>query len=243
MAVLLFAVVATVWPVAERLSAGMTFARPCPEAEARVAAERGRALAIHRASCTVYDAAARYDDPLPQGLGNCGELGYHGAANGRFVRAQLRYTRRAQFLHPQASADFDALHAAAKQAGFDITAGEGYRRFRSGERTAGTSCHGVGLAVDIAAFVTDSGHEPDVWSSPAWQWMCANAGEYGWVQPTWALPAGMRCGPTVGNGRGGCRGTTCGYFEPWHWEAVGAAAMHPDFAGRVVPAGLEDTRE
>jgi hypothetical protein len=60
--------------------------------------------------------------------------------------------------------------------------------------------------------------------------MCANAGSFGFVIPAYALPKGLGCGGTVGNGRGGWRGDRCCFLEPWHWEAAGVVLTDPDFA-------------
>jgi peptidoglycan DL-endopeptidase CwlO len=56
----------------------------------------------------------------------------------------------------------------------------------------GTSNHGWALAVDLCGGVNGFG-------TPQWRWMAANAGRFGWVQPSWA----------------GARGKKP---EPWHWE-------------------------
>lgn len=59
---------------------------------------------------------------------------------------------------------------------------------------AGTSNHGLGMAVDLCDGV-ESGA-----SSSRYQWMRDNAPAYGWDNPDWALPGGG--GPQ----------------EAWHWE-------------------------
>ena len=105
------------------------------------------------------------------------------------------------FLHPAASESFDQLYAAAQRVGLDLR-GNGYRPASAGGNTAGRSCHGLGLAVDITALTGD----PDVaFASPEFTWLCANAETYGWITPRWALPAGMRCGTVTGTGVGGNR--------------------------------------
>ena len=60
---------------------------------------------------------------------------------------------------------------------------------------AGTSNHGLGLAVDLCDGVERFG-------STRYAWMRANAPAYGWDNPLWARPGGS--GPN----------------EPWHWEYV-----------------------
>lgn len=59
----------------------------------------------------------------------------------------------------------------------------------------GTSNHGWGLAVDLGCGVERFG-------SDAHRWMQANAGQFGYVHPSWAQQGGSRP-------------------EPWHWEFVG----------------------
>jgi LAS superfamily LD-carboxypeptidase LdcB len=59
--------------------------------------------------------------------------------------------------------------------------------------TAGTSNHGLGVAVDLCDDVENSG-------SRTHAWMVDNADLFGWGNPDWAR-------------RGGS-----GPFEPWHWE-------------------------
>jgi LAS superfamily LD-carboxypeptidase LdcB len=56
----------------------------------------------------------------------------------------------------------------------------------------GTSQHGWGLAVDLGCGVQDFG-------SPAYNWMKANAGRFGFFHPDWAEPSGSTP-------------------EAWHWE-------------------------
>jgi hypothetical protein len=56
----------------------------------------------------------------------------------------------------------------------------------------GTSNHGWALAVDLCGGINIAG-------SAQWTWMTANAGRFGFVQPTWAGPVGEKP-------------------EPWHWE-------------------------
>jgi cell wall-associated NlpC family hydrolase len=59
----------------------------------------------------------------------------------------------------------------------------------------GTSNHGWGLAVDLCGGI-------EVYGTPQYGWMKANAGRFGFLHPDWAEP---------GNGR----------EEPWHWEYAG----------------------
>lgn len=52
----------------------------------------------------------------------------------------------------------------------------------------GTSVHGLGLAIDVP--------------EPARSWLAAEGAAFGWVNPAWALPGGVKP-------------------EPWHFEFVG----------------------
>lgn len=167
---------------------------------------------------------------LPDHL-NCGEFTWGGYSNGQIPLSAMRFRPYSGSLHPAASEAYDQLYAAAQAAGFDLRVGEGYRPRAAGGATAGTSCHGLGLAVDIASLVTDDPRATEVFASPAWQWLCANAERYGWITPRWAIPAGQRCGSVVGTGAGGHRGDRCCFLEPWHLEAAGVVATHADFIG------------
>ena len=145
----------------------------------------------------------------------------------------MRYRPHSGHLHPAASESFDQLYAAAQLAGIDLR-GTGYAAAEEREATSGSSCHGVGLAVDIAVLVP--GHPwsryptlDDAFASPEFTWLCANAERYGWIIPRWAMPAGMRCGHVTGNGHGGYIGNSPGHLEPWHIEAAAVATTHPDF--------------
>lgn len=64
---------------------------------------------------------------------------------------------------------------------------------------AGTSNHGMGLAVDLGGGMGS-------YSSKQYKWMMANAPKYGWVNPTWAQQGGKKP-------------------EPWHWEFVGGKGV------------------
>jgi hypothetical protein len=67
-----------------------------------------------------------------------------------------------------------------------------YRRKPGLAAVPGTSEHGWGKAVDFCGGIQNTG-------SPAYNWMKANAGRFGWVHPDWAEPSGSKP-------------------EPWHWE-------------------------
>lgn len=183
--------------------------------------------------CAAFAPVGNYGT-LTAGIADCGTLGWGGYPNGHIPTAAMRYSPASNYMHPAASLAYGNLYAAAQGAGLDLR-GNGYRPAYAGEHTAGTSCHGIGLAIDITALV-DGDHPagPDAkptgaFFAPEFTWMCANANRYGYAIPAYALPKGMRCGVTIGNGHGGWRGDRCCYLEPWHWEAVGTALTDPDF--------------
>lgn len=181
--------------------------------------------------------------PLLDHLPNCGNLGWGGYTNGHVPHEAMRWRPFSGHLHPAASASYDQLYAAAQAAGYDLRGG-GYASAGERQATSGTSCHGVGLAIDV--WVLDPGpgakysSVDEVFTSAEFAWVCANAPRYGWVVPRWAMPTGMRCGPVTGNGVGGYVGNTPGQMEPWHLEAVGIATTHPDFAPKLATADRRD---
>jgi hypothetical protein len=185
--------------------------------------------------CAAFSPAGRFTGNLTPGIPNCARLGWGGYRNGRIPTSAMRYSPVSRYMHPAASLAFDELYAAGQAAGFDLR-GNGYRPASAGGGIAGRSCHGVGLAIDIASLV-DGDHPAGpaappsgAFLSPTFTWMCANAGTFGFVIPAYALPNGLGCGGTVGNGRGGWRGDRCCFLEPWHWEAAGVVLTDPDFA-------------
>ncbi|MCW2501179.1 MAG: D-alanyl-D-alanine carboxypeptidase [Frankiales bacterium] len=101
---------------------------------------------------------------------------------------------------------FDALSAAfAAAQGTALCVTDSYRDY-AGQvsvfqrkpnlaATPGRSQHGWGRAVDLCGGVQKFG-------SPAFTWLKANAGAFGFVHPDWAEPDGSRP-------------------EPWHWEFTG----------------------
>ena len=186
---------------------------------------------VSAASSCALAAETLPGGPLPDHL-DCGRFTWGGYPNGGIPLPAMRYRPHSATLHPAASATYDQLYAAAQQAGFDLRAGEGYRARSPTHATAGTSCHGLGLAVDITILVTPGpkySSAEQAFAGPEIAWICANAETYGWITPRWALPAGFRCGTVIGNGRGGHRGDRCCFLEPWHLEAAGIVATHPDF--------------
>jgi len=89
--------------------------------------------------------------------------------------------------------------------GTEVCMTDGYRDLASQQRLAavkpglaarpGTSNHGWGVAVDLCGGV-------ERFDTEEHQWLSANAGAFGWVNPGWAQAHGSRP-------------------EPWHWEYVG----------------------
>lgn len=161
---------------------------------------------------------------LPPSL-DCSTIAWGGYANGRIPSSAMRYRPHSGSLHPHASATFDELFAAAQAAGPDLS-GYGYRPASAGGATSGSSCHGLGLAVDITILVVGRGHRyataDAAFAGAEFTWLCNNAHHFGWITPRWAIPAGMVCGSVVGTGRGGHVGDDCCFLEPWHIEAAGS---------------------
>ena len=95
---------------------------------------------------------------------------------------------------------FAKLNIAFEQRfGDDICITDSYRTLASQQRLAavkpglaapaGTSNHGLGLAVDLCDGI-------ESFSSSRYQWMRDNAPAYGWDNPVWARPGGT--GPAGG---------------------------------------------
>lgn len=173
-----------------------------------------------------------YGDP-PDSL-DCSTIRWGGYANGRIPESSMRYTNYSGYLHPAASAAFDDLYAGAQAGGLDLR-GWGYRPAAAGGQTSGSSCHGLGLAIDITVLVPGSENRfatsEAAFASAEFTWLCANAEQYGWITPRWAIPAGMVCGTVTGTGTGGWVGNECCFLEPWHIVAAGIVATHRDFIG------------
>lgn len=178
----------------------------------------------------------QYGD-LPDSL-DCSTIRWGGYANGHIPSNAMRYTGHSGYLHAAASAAFDDMYAAAQAAGLDLR-GWGYRPASAGGRTSGASCHGLGLAVDIDVLVVGNRYRTReaAFASAEFTWLCANAEQFGWITPRWAIPEGMVCGTLTGTGTGGWVGDRCCFLEPWHIEAVGIVATHSDF---VLPHRVGD---
>jgi hypothetical protein len=129
------------------------------------------------------------------------------AANGRLDDSDLcTLWNRKHRLRADAAVALAKLNIAyERRFGHGICLTDSYRTYASQRRlkaikpglaaTPGTSEHGWGLAVDLCDGV-------DRGQSVQYRWLRANAGDYGWANPDWALPGGS------------------GPYEPWHWEYV-----------------------
>jgi D-alanyl-D-alanine carboxypeptidase len=118
-------------------------------------------------------------------------------------------------LRADAAVGLAKLNIAFKQRfGDDICLTDSYRTLAAQQRLAaikpglaakaGTSNHGLGLAVDLCDGVEKLG-------STRYEWMRDNAPSYGWDNPTWARPGGS--GPQ----------------EPWHWEFVAGEGLGSNY--------------
>jgi D-alanyl-D-alanine carboxypeptidase len=118
-------------------------------------------------------------------------------------------------LRADAAVAIAKLNIAYKQKfGDDICLTDSYRTLASQQRLAaikpglaakaGTSNHGLGLAVDLCDGIEKLG-------STRYEWMRDNAPAYGWDNPTWARPGGS--GPQ----------------EAWHWEFVAGEGIGADY--------------
>jgi len=116
------------------------------------------------------------------------------------------------YLRPDALTALENLDNAFKaQFGYDIPINDAYRTLAEQEAdsgqyggeaaTPGTSTHGLGLAIDFG----DTGHNRLQAGSAEFNWLEANAGQFGYKQPAWAVQGGS------------------GPYEPWHWEFWGVA--------------------
>ncbi|HZT66448.1 MAG TPA: M15 family metallopeptidase [Acidimicrobiales bacterium] len=71
----------------------------------------------------------------------------------------------------------------------------------------GTSMHGWGKAVDFNTGTFDAALG---FGDPQYAWLAANAGDFGWNRPGWAMPGGSACP------------------EAWHFEWVGDGGVQGD---------------
>lgn len=118
------------------------------------------------------------------------------------------------YLRPDAVAALTAMNNQFRsEFGYDIPINDGYRdyagqvaakeEYGDGAADAGTSNHGWALAIDIG----DQSHYTINYDDTIYNWLVANAGNYGWVHPEWAKPGGS------------------GPHEAWHWEFYGVKTV------------------
>jgi hypothetical protein len=145
--------------------------------------------------------------PVKAASAGGGSAAWGGYQNGRIPGSALCPVPSSSTLQLEcgAAAAFDQLNVAFKAAiGQNLGITDGYRsydeqvacRLAKGSLCAnpGTSNHGWGKAVDIGACCgINSG------TGPAFDWLTANASQYGWHHPAWAQAGGSKP-------------------EPWHWE-------------------------
>jgi peptidoglycan DL-endopeptidase CwlO len=127
-----------------------------------------------------------------------------GWANGRIpVEALCALGVNRHVLRCDAAAGYARMSAAYQEAfGTQLCITDSYRSFAAQvaafarkpalAAVPGTSNHGWALAVDLCGGINVAG-------TAQWNWMTANAGRFGWVQPDWARPGSEKP-------------------EPWHWE-------------------------
>lgn len=166
--------------------------------------------------------------PIPPGVTRLlsSESGWGGYQNGQVPSTAMAYDRRTGQGHPIAVKSWIELHTAAAAAGFDLQ-GSMYRsrdaQAKVGSMGAppGKSNHGWGLAIDISVLVPNatynkrypSFNNTEMYSTPEYQWLKANAYKFGWGHPDWAQQGGSKP-------------------EAWHWEFF----AFKNYQGANVPA-------
>jgi hypothetical protein len=166
----------------------------------------GTTVAITRRLPTTT-RARRPTDTAVRALGRyLSQIGYD---NGRLPASALRRSISGCRMYSPAAVAYDALYAAAQEAGFTLEHSGCYRTYQQQvllrearcaqgrckfAAVPGTSMHGWGLAVDFKI-----GNRALHYDDDLFVWLTANAGRFGYVHPLWAR-------------RGG------NLQEPWHWE-------------------------
>jgi hypothetical protein len=132
-----------------------------------------------------------------------------GYENGRLPASALRRSTTGCRMYAPAAVAYDAMAAAASEAGFRLEHSGCYRTYQQQvllrqarcaqnrckfAAVPGTSMHGWGLAVDFKI-----GNRALDYRDPLFAWLSANAGRFGYVHPQWARQGGN-------------------LQEPWHWE-------------------------
>lgn len=174
-----------------------------------VAQERARAARDRAAAARAARALATRSRPYVGGGGAlCTGRPTTGQANGNLDPASLcpLWAAPGHRLRADAAAAFDRMSREhARTAGSPLCVTDSYRSYseqvavyqRTPELAAvpGSSNHGWGLAVDLCGGVQTFG-------TPAYRWMKAHAGRFGFGHPSWAEPGGSKP-------------------EAWHWEFHG----------------------
>lgn len=165
-------------------------------------------------------SATCQDLPVGEPYRPAGVSLYGGYQNGQIPASLLTpiRTNQYQLLHPCAEAQFALLNTAYKaEFGKDIPISDSYRSYAQQVKTkaekgwlaadAGTSNHGWGLALDLGT---------GTYGTTGYQWMMANAPQYGWHNPPWALEFSS---------------SAYAKPEPWHWEFFNdALVVAPDLS-------------
>lgn len=116
------------------------------------------------------------------------------------------------YLRPDAVQALTAMNNVFRiYSGYDLPINDAYRdydsqvaakaEYGSEAATPGTSHHGWALAVDFGT----PAHARISYGDTTYEWLVANAGNFGWVHPPWAEPGGA------------------GPHEAWHWEYNGVS--------------------
>jgi uncharacterized membrane protein YgcG len=143
-------------------------------------------------------------------LANCDPTAPTKGSNGTLAKSSLcALWAKGEYLQAEAATALSAMNDNYRQVfGRNICLDDSYRSLSEqyGTRasrgylaaTPGTSMHGWGLAIDICQ---------EVLSGASGDWIRANAGTFGWVNPTWAKTS---------------------KYEPWHWEYETLTAKYYD---------------
>lgn len=180
-----------------------TAAQQLGSAQAAADAEQQARAAAARPSLQV-PSLPRFVPPTPTGGGaTCQGTSTAGYPNGFLPDTALcpLVVGNGHKLRADAAAAFNRMYAAGAPCitdSYRSYAGQVdlYQRKPNLAAVPGTSNHGWGIAVDF-------GCGADSFDSPAYAWLKANAGAFGFAHPTWAEPGGSRP-------------------EPWHWEYIGS---------------------
>lgn len=165
---------------------------------------------------TAKAAASNLPRPLPAGTSDvgAGDFAWGGYSNGKIPLDALATAKtpsgKTVRLHPLAAAAYERMRDAALLDGIKIDATDSYRDYDLQVATkaakpdlaakAGTSNHGWGFAMDLVV----GGYDGDVYA-----WLRAHGGQYGWINPPWAVKGGSK------------------KHEPWHWEFWGGLGLTP----------------